>query len=165
MEQKKICFYSISANRCNQKDWFLWKNMHLSMSTNWENSSCMLQSTPKYFISIELNKSFTVVKSVHFNKTVVQSTFLSKVLSFLLTWFWFQQKLHHFLKWTDLTHLKENMYWIVASTNMCYYSENEIFWFLNSRIVTSRNFFLGKKLFCLLSKWAEKKILDKHIII
>ena len=32
-----------------------------SMFRNWENTSSMLQSTPKYFISIELNKSFTVV--------------------------------------------------------------------------------------------------------
>ena len=62
MEQKHNCFYSISENRCKQKDWFLWKNMHQSMSRNWENSSSMLQSSPKYFISIELNKSFTVVK-------------------------------------------------------------------------------------------------------
>ena len=46
------------------KTLFLWKNMHQSMSRNWENSSSMLQSSPKYFISIELNKSFTVVKYV-----------------------------------------------------------------------------------------------------
>jgi hypothetical protein len=31
------------------------------MSRNWENSNGMLQSPPKYFISIELNKSFTVI--------------------------------------------------------------------------------------------------------
>jgi len=48
-------------------------------------------------------------------------------------------------------------YRIVASTNTCYYSENQIFWFLKSRIVTCRNFFLGTKPICLLSKWAEKK--------
>ena len=32
-------------------------------------------------------------------------------------------------------------YRIVASTNTCYYSENQIFWFLKSWIVTCRNFF------------------------
>ena len=42
-----------------------------------------------------------------------------------------------------------NLYSIVASTNTCYYSENQIFCFLKSRIVTCR-FFLGEKLFCLL---------------
>ena len=38
------------------------------------------------------------LKSVHFDKTVVQSSFLSKVLSFSLTLFWFQQKWQH-KKW------------------------------------------------------------------
>ena len=47
------CFYSISANRRKQKNWFLWKNMHQSMPRNWENSSSMLQLPLKYFISIE----------------------------------------------------------------------------------------------------------------
>ena len=46
-------------------------------------------------------------------------------------------------------------YRIVASTNTCYYWENQIFWSSKSRIVTCRRFFLGTKLFCLLSKWAE----------
>ena len=45
----------------------------------------------------------------------------------------------------------------VASRSTCYYSENQIFWFSKSRIVTCRKFFLGTKLFCLLSEWAEKK--------
>ena len=65
------------------------------------------------------------------------------------------------LQINSLLFLKESTceyhYGIVASTNMCYYSENQIFWFLKSRIVTCRKFFLGTKLFCLLSKWAEKK--------
>ena len=39
-------------------------------------------------------------------------------------------------------------YRIVASTNTCYYSENQIFGFLKSRIVTWR-FFFRKKIFCL----------------
>ena len=43
-------------------------------------------------------------------------------------------------------------YRIVASTNTCYYSENQIFHFLKSRILTCQNFFLGIKLFCLLSE-------------
>ena len=47
------CCYSISANRRKQKDWFLWKNMHQSMSRNWENSSSLLQSPPKHLFSIE----------------------------------------------------------------------------------------------------------------
>ena len=38
------------------------------------------------------------------------------------------------------------IYRIVASTNTCYYSENQIFCFLKSRIVTCQ-FFLGKNLF------------------
>ena len=42
------------------------------------------------------------------------------------------------------------------STNMSYYSENQIF--SQSRIAT-RRFFLGKKLFCLWSKWAKKRYL------
>ena len=52
------------------------------------------------------------VKSVHFKKTVAQSSFLSKVLSFSLTLFWFQKKNDNtferkedcatvFLKWRD----------------------------------------------------------------
>ena len=38
------------------------------------------------------------LKSVHFKKTVAQSSFLSKVLSFLLTMFWFQWKWHFWKK-------------------------------------------------------------------
>ena len=41
------------------------------------------------------------------------------------------------------------------SSNTCYYSENQIFDFLKSRILTCRIFFLGTKLFCLLSESAE----------
>ena len=41
--------------------------------------------------------------------------------------------------------------YIVASTNRCYYSENQIFCFSKSQIVTCR-FFLGKKLFYSLQK-------------
>ena len=37
-----------------------------------------------------------LLKSVHFKKTVAQSSFLSKVLSFSLTLFWFQ---HFWKKW------------------------------------------------------------------
>ena len=55
------------------------------------------------------------------------------------------------------THTKR-IYHIVMSTNMCNYSENEIFWFLKSQIVTWCNFFFRKKtFFCLLSKCAGKK--------
>ena len=39
-----------------------------------------------------------ILKSVYFKKTAAQSSFLSKVLPFLLTLFWFQQKWQHFLK-------------------------------------------------------------------
>ena len=44
-------------------DWYLSPISHSvqSVSRNQENSSSMLQSRPKYFISNELNKSFTVV--------------------------------------------------------------------------------------------------------
>jgi hypothetical protein len=42
-----------------------------------------------------------------------------------------------------------NKYSIVASTNTCYYSENHIFCFLKSWILTCRIFFLGIKLFYL----------------
>ena len=42
--------------------------------------------------------TFCVLKSVHFKKTVAQSSFLSKVLSILLTLFWFQKKWQHFWK-------------------------------------------------------------------
>ena len=38
------------------------------------------------------------LKSIHFKKTVAKSSFLSKVLSFLLTLFWFQRKWQHFWK-------------------------------------------------------------------
>ena len=55
------CFYSISANRRKQKDWFLWKNMHQCMSRNWENTSSMLQSPPKELFYVEWTKSFTVL--------------------------------------------------------------------------------------------------------
>ena len=51
-EKKKNldCFYSISANRREQKGWFLWKNMHQSMSRNWKNSSSMLQSLNFFYV-------------------------------------------------------------------------------------------------------------------
>ena len=55
-------------------------------------------------------------------------------------------------------------YRIVASTNTCYYSENEIFLSLKSRIVTWRNFFLGKNLFACCPNELKKKILDKHMM-
>ena len=42
--------------------------------------------------------SHVLIKSVDFKKTVTQSSFLSKVLSFLLTLFWFQWKWRHFWK-------------------------------------------------------------------
>ena len=46
------------------------------------------------------------IKSVHFKKTVAQSSFLSKVLSFLLTLFWFQRKWQHLvLKETRIAKL------------------------------------------------------------
>ena len=48
-------------------------------------------------------------------------------------------------------------YRIVASTNTCYHSEKQIFYFLKVSNSNMPQFFLGKKLFCLLSKWAEKK--------
>ena len=69
-------------------------------------------------------------------------------------------------------------YRIVPSRNTCYYSENQkirksenqIFCFLKSRILTCRIFFLGTKLFCLLSEWAEKNdtwqthdVFSKHL--
>ena len=57
-----VLVWNIYANRRKQKDWFLWKNMHQSMSRNWENSSSMLQSLPKYFISIEIEISAIVLK-------------------------------------------------------------------------------------------------------
>jgi hypothetical protein len=47
------CFCSVSANRHKQKDCFLWKNMHQSMSRNWENSCSMLWSPPKYLFYVE----------------------------------------------------------------------------------------------------------------
>ena len=40
--------------------------------------------------------------------------------------------------WGCIMYLPHS-YCIVASTNMCYYSENKIFWFLKSQIVTGRN--------------------------
>ena len=40
-----------------------------------------------------------------------------------------------------LWNSKKSMYRIVASTNTCYYSENQIFCFLKSRILTIRIFF------------------------
>ena len=43
-------------------------------------------------------KKIKRIMSVHFKKTVAQSSYLSKLLSFLLTLFWFQKKWQHFLK-------------------------------------------------------------------
>ena len=54
------------------------------------------------------------------------------------------------------THTKR-IYHIFMSTNMCNYSENEIFWFLKSQIVTCRNFLLGKKLFICCPNELKKK--------
>ena len=62
------CCFSISANRCKQKDCFLWKNMRQSMSRNWENSSSMLQSPPKYLFSIEIEISATVLGNIQANR-------------------------------------------------------------------------------------------------
>ena len=68
------CCYSISANRRKQKDWFLWKNMHQSMSRNWENSSSMLQSPPKYLFSIEIEISATVLSGLKVVPILVNHT-------------------------------------------------------------------------------------------
>ena len=43
-----VLVWCISANRCKQKDCFLWKNMHQIISRNWENSNSRLQS-PLFF--------------------------------------------------------------------------------------------------------------------
>jgi hypothetical protein len=48
-------------------------------------------------------------------------------------------------------------YHIVASTNTCYYSENEIFFIFKVSNSNMPQLFSGKKLSCLLSKLAEKK--------
>ena len=53
---------------------------------------------------------------------------------------------------------------IVSSRSMCYYSENQIFCFLKSWILTCRIFFLGTKLFCLRRYKSEKKVLDKRVM-
>ena len=44
---------------------------------------------------------------------------------------------------------KHMKYRIVASRSTCYYSGNQKFCFLKSRLLTCRIFFLGTKLFCL----------------
>ena len=46
---------------------------------------------------------------------------------------------------------------IVASTNTCYYSENKIFWFLKSRIVTCRKFIFRNKIFLFVVRMKLKK--------
>ena len=48
-------------------------------------------------------------------------------------------------------------YRIVASTNTCYYSENQIFWFLKSWIVTCRKFIFMNKSFVLVVQMSWKK--------
>ena len=60
-------------------------------------------------------------------------------------------------KWlfVKLRAWSRHIYRIVASRSTCYYSENEKFCFLKSRILSCRIFFLGTKLFCLLFIWAE----------
>ena len=47
------------------------------------------------------------------------------------------------------TQTQIGQYRIVASRSTCYYSENQIFYFLKSRILTCRIYFLGTKLFYL----------------
>ena len=63
--EEKNCFYSISAKRRKQKYRFLWKNMYQSTSRNWENSSSMLQSPPKYLFSVEIEISAIVLRTIH----------------------------------------------------------------------------------------------------
>ena len=61
-----------------------------------------------------------------------------------------------------------NTYRIVASTNTCYYSGNQIFWFLKSRIVTCHKmqFFLGKKTFLFFVKMSwEKRYLTNTLCV
>ena len=53
------CCYIILANRRQQKDWFLRKNMHQGMSRNWENSCNMLQSSPKFLFCFVFFVLFT----------------------------------------------------------------------------------------------------------
>ena len=55
---------------------------------------------------------------------------------------------HEVIHW--MRHYNPQLvYRIVASRNTCYYSENQIFCFLKSWILTCLIFFLGTKLFCL----------------
>ena len=60
------CFYSISTNRRQQKDCFLGKNMHQSMSRNWEISN-MLQS-PETFLLISMILTLNCFCSIFTNR-------------------------------------------------------------------------------------------------
>ena len=60
------------------------------------------------------------IKSVHFKKTVAQSSFLSKVLSFSLTLFWFQQKWQHFWKKWGLRNCLLKMKGLKVSKGISY---------------------------------------------
>ena len=88
-----VLVWLIYANRHKQKDWFLWKNMHKSMSRNWENSSSMLQSLPNYFISIEIEISAIVPGDPEFNSLDGPTNFQKKnfLLLILLVKFWGHQ--------------------------------------------------------------------------
>ena len=59
-----VLVWRISANRSKQKDCFLGKNIHQSMFRNWENSSSMLQSPPKYSFYMEIEISAIVLATV-----------------------------------------------------------------------------------------------------
>ena len=77
-------WFWISANRRKQKNWFLWKNMHQSMSINWENPSSMLQSPPKYLFYVEHHFPFTeLCRSRKKPQTKVLSSNVQEILSII----------------------------------------------------------------------------------
>ena len=72
-----------------------------------------------------------------------------QIMDFLSLLLWLVSKVIQYCLFQHLELKLKNIYRIVASRSTCYSSENQIFDFLKSRILTCRIFLLGTKLFYL----------------
>ena len=127
-----VLVWHILANRGKKKDWFLCKNMYQSMSRNWENSSSMHQSPPKYIFSIEIEISATVFSVTKFILTLNCRLWgRSNLWIYMYVRFW-----HIFQSWLELwCKLKSSLQFEPSAIDMvvwgdklgdCIYSRNQV---------------------------------------
>ena len=106
---------------------------------------CVLSRTED---TMDVKNMFNLAKVLNYTYYFSENNFgLSSFLMTLLIWqrFWITKKGLILEEISDMTRIYISTsiydYRIVASTNTCYYSENQIFHFLKSGILTCRNFF------------------------